>query len=161
MLVGFMGAGKSTVGRALAAQLGWGFEDLDQRIERRENSTVAEIFRNSGEAEFRRRAHAALKEMLGELDTGSGKIIALGGGAFVHEPNALLIETLKIPTVFLDAAVDELWRRCMRQAAASGMERPLLEESEGFRELYKKRRSYYLKASFIHDTGGKMVEQIA
>jgi len=155
-----MGAGKSSVGRSLAAQLGWSFEDLDQRIERREGSTVVEIFRNSGEAEFRRSEHEALKEMLEELNKSSGKIIALGGGAFVHESNALLVESLKIPTVFLDAAVDELWRRCMRQSAESGAGRPLLKGLEGFRELYKKRRPYYLKASLIHDTGGKIVEQI-
>ena len=161
MLVGFMGAGKSSVGRALAAQLGWSFEDLDQRIERREDRTVAEVFRDSGEAEFRRSEHEALKELLEEWNAASGKVIALGGGAFVHESNALLIESLKIPTVFLDAAVDELWRRCTRQSAESGTERPLLKESEGFRELYEKRRPYYLKASLIHDTGGKIVEQIA
>ncbi|MGA8274233.1 MAG: shikimate kinase [Candidatus Sulfotelmatobacter sp.] len=161
MLVGFMGAGKSSVGRALAEQMGWSFEDLDQRIERREKTTIAEIFRSSGEAEFRRSEHEALKEMLEELDSGSGKVIALGGGAFVHESNARLIESLKIPTVFLDANVQELWRRCMRQSAETGMERPLLKESEGFRALYEKRRPYYLKASLIHDTGGKMIEQIA
>ena len=57
MLVGFMGAGKTTVGRMLGAQLGWRFEDLDDRIERRERRTVTEIFRDSGESSFRRAEH--------------------------------------------------------------------------------------------------------
>ena len=60
-LVGFMGAGKSSVGRALGQRLNWIFEDLDDRIQAREGRTVAEIFRDSGESEFRRAEHAALR----------------------------------------------------------------------------------------------------
>src|SRR5262249_6652771 len=56
-LVGFMGAGKTTVGQALALQLGWPFEDLDDRIQAREKRTIEQIFRESGEAEFRRAEH--------------------------------------------------------------------------------------------------------
>jgi len=59
-LVGFMGAGKSSVGRALGQRLNWVFEDLDDRIEAREGRCVVEIFRDSGESEFRRAEHAAL-----------------------------------------------------------------------------------------------------
>ncbi len=61
-----MGAGKSSVGRALGQQLNWLFEDLDDRIQAREGRTVAEIFRDSGEAEFRRAEHAALQHVLQE-----------------------------------------------------------------------------------------------
>ncbi len=161
MLVGFMGAGKSSVGRVLAGQLGWSFEDLDQRIERHRGKTIAEIFRNSGEAEFRRTEHEALKELLQELSGGSEAVIALGGGAFIHESNAMLIEALKIPTVFLDAGVDELWRRCTQEPAQLGHERPLLTESQDFRDLYEKRRPYYLRASLRHETSGKAVAEIA
>ena len=64
ILIGFMGAGKSSVGRALGEKLGWAFEDLDERIERRERRKVHEIFRHSGEDEFRRAEHVALKELL-------------------------------------------------------------------------------------------------
>ena len=59
-----MGAGKSSVGRALGQRLNWIFEDLDDRIEARERRTVAEIFRDSGELEFRRAEHAALQQVL-------------------------------------------------------------------------------------------------
>ena len=61
ILVGFMGAGKSCVGRALATTLGWGFEDLDERIEKNTGRRIADIFRESGEDEFRRLEHAALE----------------------------------------------------------------------------------------------------
>src|SRR6516225_5616417 len=70
VLVGFMGAGKTSVGQALSAQLGWRFEDLDDRVEAREGRTVPEIFRDSGEAEFRRAEHAALRELLAESKNG-------------------------------------------------------------------------------------------
>ena len=86
-----MGAGKSSVGQAMGKLLGWAFEDLDERIESREGRAVAEIFRDSGESAFRRAEHAALKELLKELRSGTEKVVALGGGAFVPERNAALI----------------------------------------------------------------------
>jgi len=155
-----MGAGKSSVGRALAKQLAWTFEDLDERIERRERRKVPEIFHDSGEAAFRRAEHAALKELLGELWTGVERIVALGGGTFVQEENARLIEASGVPTVFLDAGAEELWRRCQRQAGEQGIERPLLGSRESFRELHESRRPHYLKASFRQETGGKTVAEI-
>jgi shikimate kinase len=161
VLIGFMGAGKSSVGRALGKRLGWAFEDLDDRIERREGRKVHEIFRDSGELEFRRAEHAALKELLSELQSGAGKIVALGGGAFVQKHNARLIKAGGVATMFLDAGVDELWRRCQEQAERQGINRPLLGSRESFRELYEARRPHYLKASRRQETGGKTVERIA
>ena len=166
VLIGFMGAGKSSVGRALSEQLGWTFEDLDERIEQRERRKVAEIFREFGESGFRRAEYAALKEILSELRAGveriiAGKIVALGGGAFVQKRNARLIEAGGVPTVFLDAGVEELWQRCRQQAERQGVERPLLGSQKSFGELYEVRRPHYLKASFRQETGGKTVERIA
>ena len=161
VLIGFMGAGKSTVGRALGAQLGWVFEDLDERIERRERRKVAEIFRDSGEAAFRRVERAALRELLNEFRAGVEKVVALGGGAFAQRPNARMIEGSGVPTVFLDAEVDVLWQRCKQQAEQDGVERPLLGSRETFRELYETRRKHYLKASFQQQTDGKAIEKIA
>jgi shikimate kinase len=160
-LIGFMGAGKSSVGRALADQLGWTFEDLDDRIERRERRKVPQIFRESGESEFRRAEHAALRELSQEVSEGAERIVALGGGAFVQKRNARLVEAGGVPTVFLDADVEELWRRCKQQAEQQGMERPLLGSLGGFRDLYETRKPHYLKASFRQETGGKTVERIA
>jgi shikimate kinase len=156
-----MGAGKTSVGRALGEQLGCVFEDLDERIERREKRKVPEIFRNGGESGFRLAEHAALEELLSDLRAGARQIVALGGGAFAQKRNARLIEAAGIPTVFLDAGVEELWRRCQQQAEGRGTERPLLGSADSFRELYETRRPHYLKASFRQDTGGKTVEQIA
>ncbi len=159
-LVGFMGAGKSSVGRILAQRLNWTFEDLDDRIERRERRTVAQIFRESGEAAFRRAEHSALQDVL-DCMAGEARIIALGGGAFVQSNNVTLLKSSGVPTVFLDAAVEELWERCCRQAGETGTERPLLQTPEQFRELYEIRRPHYAGASFTIQTGRRAVDEIA
>lgn len=158
-LVGFMGAGKTSVGRALGQRLNWIFEDLDDHIERREGRTVAAIFRDSGEQEFRRAEHAALKEALTEM--GTARIVALGGGAFVQENNAVLLKDSGVATVFLDADVDELWQRCSKQASEVGSQRPLLRDLEQFRKLHGDRRRSYAKASVRIETGNRSVDRIA
>jgi len=156
-----MGAGKSSVGRALGQRLNWVFEDLDDRIEAREGRTVAEIFRDSGESEFRRAEHAALEHVLRELRGGSARIIALGGGAFVQKENAALLKRSGVPTVFLDAPVEDLWQRCSTQARETGAERPLLRSRKQFRELHETRSRSYSKASLKIQTGSRAVEEIA
>jgi len=158
ILIGFMGAGKSSVGRALSEMLGWTFEDLDERIERREGRTAPEIFRESGESEFRRAEHEALRELFGELSGGAEKVVALGGGAFAQSHNVRLIEAANVSTVFLDADLEELWRRCREQRRT---ERPLLGSLESFRNLYEARRPHYMKALLRQETGGKTIEEIA
>jgi len=156
-----MGAGKSSVGRALGQRLNWVFEDLDDRIEARAGRTVAEIFRDSGESEFRQAEHAALQQVLRELRGGGARIVALGGGAFAQKKNAALLKSSSLPTVFLDAPVEELWQRCCVQASQSGTERPLLRSLEEFRQLYETRRSGYSGASLQIQTGSRTVETIA
>ena len=160
-LVGFMGAGKTSVGQALARHLNWAFEDLDRRIEQREHRTVPEIFRDSGEVEFRRVEHAALQDVLEELRRGAFKVVALGGGAFVQENNAALLRESGIPTVFLDAPVEELWRRCCEQTGTAEAERPLLRSIDKFRELYDTRRKAYMRASSKVQTKSRTVNEIA
>jgi shikimate kinase len=159
-LVGFMGAGKSTVGQALGRELGWFFEDLDERIERREGRMVAEIFRDSGEQAFRRAERAALREVLDELSRGVPRVVALGGGAFVETENAALLKASSVPTIFLDAPVEELWRRCCMQADEAGTQRPLLRSVEQFRELYEARRKSYSKAFLKIQTSSRPVKTI-
>ena len=156
-----MGAGKSSVGRALGQRLNWLFEDLDDRIEQREGRRVAEIFRDSGESAFRRAEHLALEQALEQLQGGVPRIIALGGGAFIQPSIAELLETSGVPTVFLDASVEELWQRCCHQAAESRTERPLLKDLDQFRRLYDSRRQSYLKASLKIQTGNRTVDAIA
>jgi len=159
-LVGFMGAGKSTVGRALGWHLDWVFEDLDDRIESRENRGVAEIFRDSGEQAFRQAERAALREVLEELSTGVPRVVALGGGAFSKKENAALLKAFSVPTIFLDAPVEELWKRCSAQADKAGKQRPLLRSWEQFRELYETRRTSYSKALLKIQTGSRPVKTI-
>lgn len=156
VLVGFMGAGKTTVGRALSQRLGWSFEDLDDRIQARERRTIADIFRESGEVEFRTAEKSALREALAEARTGSRRVLAVGGGAFVQAENASLLDNADTPTVFLDAPAQELWKRC----GADPVERPLRRQETEFRELYEARRPHYLRAMLRVETGGRNIEHI-
>jgi shikimate kinase len=185
-LVGFMGAGKTTVGRLLAIRLGWSFVDLDDRIRAREGREIAQIFRESGEAYFREVESACLRELIEKNETqGSstrrrnrgdaslgmtrfeggvslgktaeeGVVVALGGGAFVQPDNARLLREYNYPSIFLDASVEELRRRCVGE----GAERPLLRDENQFRQLYEARRGGYMTADFRVDTGGKTPEQV-
>lgn len=155
-LVGFMGAGKTTVGRELALRLGWRFEDLDQWIETRERRTIEQIFREQGEAEFRKLEYLAVREAIGSLEHGS-LVLALGGGAFIDPGVQKHLQEAKIPVVFLDAPVAELFRRCEQP----GLERPLRRNLEQFRELYQRRRPEYLKAAICIETEGKMIAEVA
>jgi shikimate kinase len=156
VLVGFMGAGKTSVGRALSERLEFRFQDLDDRVEAREGRTVADIFRDSGEAAFRRSEHAALQDLLAEAKAGAPLILALGGGAFVEPANTSLLDSLATPTVYLDASVEELWRRC----GADSVVRPLRSDESAFRKLYEVRRPKYLRAQLRVETGGREIAAI-
>lgn len=113
VLTGFMGAGKTTVGRLLAARLGWDFLDLDALIEARAGTTVPAIFSAHGEAHFRRLESQALASALGRNHI----VLGLGGGAPEVLTNRLLLEqTPGTATVFLDAPFSVLFDRCMIQA---------------------------------------------
>jgi shikimate kinase len=155
-LVGFMGAGKTSVGRILGQNLGWRFDDLDDIIQSQKSRSIEAIFRESGETEFRRAEHQALRHLLSELDA-SPRVVALGGGAFVQPENAQLIKDAGFPSVFLDAPTDELFERCQMQS----IERPLRRDKNQFQNLYEARRTYYLKAFVRIETSGKSLETIA
>lgn len=154
-LVGFMGAGKTSVGEALARQLGWRFIDLDQRIAAQAGKRIADIFRDSGESEFRRAEKDELQRVIAELDAG-GAVVALGGGAFVQPENAGLLAACAGCCVFLDAPVEELWRRAQ---AAQG-ERPLALSENHFRQLYAARRPRYMEAEYCVQTLGRTVAEV-
>jgi len=156
-LLGFMGAGKTSVGEALARRLGWHFVDLDRRIELQEGRTVAEIFSSSGEDAFRSIETAVLHELLAQLDQGQRMVVALGGGTPVREGNAALMASCGVPQVFLDAPFEVLCRRCGQAIGA----RPLFRNKEQALRLYESRRQYYLKAQLRVDTASRSVEQAA
>jgi len=156
-----MGAGKSSVGRVLARRLNWLFEDLDDLIERRERRSIAEIFRDAGEFDFRKAEHDALLQVLETLSGKPGRVVALGGGAFAQAKNAALLKRHGMQVVFLDAPLEVLWERCCKQASEMGTERPLLQSMNQFRDLYQARRKSYSRAALTVQTGARDFEEIA
>lgn len=157
VLIGFMASGKTSVGRALSRALGWTFHDLDDRIEAQEGRTVAQIFRESGEAAFRQAEEEALSTLLKELSSSSPAVIALGGGAFVQPGIRRILAEAEVPVVWLDATPEELWERCSQDV----LERPLARDLNQFRQLYEARRGHYIEAWFRVDTSGKDIARIA
>jgi shikimate kinase len=154
-LVGFMGAGKTTVGGALALTLGWRFVDLDDLIQARDGRTIQQIFEQSGEAAFRKFERQLLEEAVRIPDAG-GTVLSLGGGAFIDNTNQQLLRENKVPAVFLDAPVEELFRRC----AQPGVRRPLLSDRERFCALYEQRRPAYLQAAVCVQTAGREIGSV-
>ena len=154
-LVGFMGAGKTTVGRTLAERLGWRFEDLDDLIQAREGLTIEQIFNQRGESSFRDLEHVVLSETIAD-ENPAHLVIALGGGAFIAARNQELLRTALIPAVFLDAPVEELFRRCEQP----GVNRPLRRSPEEFRELYQRRRPAYMNAGLYIETSRKTIASV-
>jgi shikimate kinase len=141
-LVGFMGCGKSTVGRALADQLGWSFVDLDQEIEAREGTTISSLFETRGEPEFRRIESEVLRDRVKIISRGRPNIVALGGGAFLNDANIDLVMQHGVP-IWLDCPFDLLERRVARET-----HRPLAKDPVRFRSLYESRRDAYSRAEY-------------
>ena len=141
-LVGFMASGKSTVGRALAEELGWGFADLDEDIEKCEGMSVSEIFDTRGEAGFRQAETAALQERVRSVERGQPCVIALGGGAFLSEENFQMVNNNGV-SVWLDCPFSTVERRL-----AGYHHRPLARDPEKLRELFAVRRTGYERADY-------------
>lgn len=147
-LVGFMAAGKTTVGQELARRLGWDFADLDAHIESREQQTITEMFRDRGERGFRLAEAATLRHLTESLDRDT--VVALGGGTFVQPGTFELLRPWL--SVFLDTPLDELWRRTREDA----MKRPLRKDDRAeFESLYWQRRPSYTQATVTVVTSGK------
>lgn len=153
-LLGFMGSGKSTVGRKLAERLGWDFYDLDDDIEHRAGKSIAEIFSDEGETEFRRMEREALDQRVHLVQAGHAMVLALGGGACM---NPACLERLKNNgvTVFLDCDFETLSERVAQFA-----HRPLAKDPERFRKLYEERRPLYLQAEHTVDSGNCGEEEV-
>jgi shikimate kinase len=156
-----MGAGKTTVGKALARRLRWTFQDLDQIIEQAQGKSVAAIFAEAGEEQFRRLESAALSELLARAETGDAggepQIVALGGGAFARDANRDAIDHAGAVTILLGASLEELQRRCRQDPAV----RPLALDEARFAQLFRERQAAYSRAQFQIDTMNKAVEEVA
>ncbi|HEX4047149.1 MAG TPA: shikimate kinase [Elusimicrobiota bacterium] len=154
-LTGFMGTGKSVVGKALAKRLGRTFVDLDAVIERKAGCSVAELFSKRGEKEFRRLERAALKKTAKKEKI----VVALGGGALLDKNNWALVEKNGI-LVKLSCSRRELVRRLR----ASRLSRPLLSGGsldDRVRNLLRERRGAHGKASIAVSTTGRSADSAA
>jgi shikimate kinase len=141
-ITGFMGSGKTTVGRLVADRLGWSFVDLDSDIEEREHERVMDIFEKRGEAEFRRIETDAIKRWLRKIECGMPTVIALGGGAFVQPVNYEILGNNGI-SIWLDCSLEVV------ESRITGVDdRPLARDKEAFRKLFAERRALYGRADF-------------
>jgi shikimate kinase len=141
-LVGFMGSGKSTVGRLLADELGWEFTDLDDEIEVAAGSSIARIFEDQGEDEFRRREHDALAREVRRVQLGRPAVISLGGGAFPREENYKLVADNGV-SVWLDCPLALILRRIEGHG-----HRPLARDPDRFASLFHERQGAYARADY-------------
>jgi shikimate kinase len=154
VLVGFMGAGKSTVGALLARQLQWRFLDADSVLEDRAGVSIAEIFSRHGEAEFRARETGIIRELLHE----NHLVLAVGGGAV--ETAAIRDALLQSPEtciVFLQAPLEIMIARCEEQPGAAL--RPVLIDRERLRSRFELRLPHYQTAHLVIETASLTPEE--
>ena len=158
-LIGSRGTGKSTVGRVLAARLGWGFVDADERIEADAGRTIADIFATEGEAGFRDRESATLAE-LARL---SQHVVATGGGVVLRPGNREQLRAAGF-VAWLTASPEAAWERIQADATTAAR-RPNLTARGGLDEvaaLIADREPLYREAAdFIAPTDGRSPEAVA
>jgi shikimate kinase len=164
-LTGFMGSGKSTVGRLLASRLAWHFIDLDSEIEQHTGLQISQIFEQKGELVFRDIEHKCLTRVLGWASEQNARmVLALGGGTFTQPRNADLIRNFDSPprpgavVIWLDCPMESLLQRCVLM-----QDRPLFRDEASFCKLYEERLPFYRQADYrIENTGQllRVVEQV-
>jgi shikimate kinase len=160
-LVGYMGSGKSTLGKVLAQNLNCPFIDLDAWIEDQEGVSVAQLFKEKGELYFRKQEHHHLKKL---LEDPAPKVVALGGGTPCYYNNMeLLQKASNVKTVYLNASVSFLAKRLLPEK----QQRPLiqhLDSESALREFIGKhlfeRLPFYQKASQSLMIEGKTVADL-
>jgi shikimate kinase len=153
-LIGFMGAGKTSVGKILAEKLQLEFCDLDELIEAECGKTISSIFSDHGEAFFRELESKTLRS----VSQNGGQIVATGGGVVLRQSNWKIMKEEGI-TIYLKASPDVLWNRIKNDTS-----RPLLQVEKPFekvRELLSLRMPLYEKADIVIETENKSPENIA
>ncbi|HKG23545.1 MAG TPA: shikimate kinase [Blastocatellia bacterium] len=150
-LTGFMGSGKTTVGRLLAHLAGYDFLDLDDLIVMRAGKSIDDIFVESGEDEFRRLERAAVASLRSLART----VVALGGGTYTFASNREQIRLIG-KTVWLDCPFD----LCLSRIEDDGS-RPLLRKKESLRSLFDERRNSYRLADYAFNIGGESPDEVA
>lgn len=154
VLVGFMAAGKSSVGRGLAERMGWRFIDFDAEIERRSGRSVPELFSQDGEAAFRRME----AELTSEL-AGLTRVVLAPGGGWVAQPGLLDRLGPGSLVVWLRVSAEE----AVRRSQAGPGTRPLLAGDEPLaaaRRLLEAREASYARADWTVDVEGSTVDEV-
>lgn len=158
ILIGYMGSGKSTIARLLSKSLSFGFQDLDEIIEKELNLSVATIFEQKGEVYFRKQEHEFLKKI---IQSDENLILSLGGGTPCFTNNQELLHGDNIITIYLKASVEKLYERLRNQKA----NRPLIaskseEEMKEFIAKHLFERSYYYnQADYVVSTDNKSPQE--
>jgi shikimate kinase len=153
-LVGFMGCGKTSVGRLLAERLGWAFADLDQEIETSQGHTINQIFAGAGEPYFRQVERQVLEQCLHRAER-EALVVALGGGTFAQPENLAMLRANGGVSFWLDCPLEELLRRCRGMT-----HRPLFTDAARFRQLYEQRLPCYQQADFRVDADRSNPNQV-
>ncbi|MFW6020767.1 MAG: shikimate kinase AroK [Guyparkeria sp.] len=155
ILIGPMGAGKTTIGRILANRLGWAFHDSDREIEKRTGASIPLIFDIEGESGFRDREH----DMLTDLTKGHGMVLATGGGAVLREDNRKLLRENGL-VVYLYTSVERQFERTQHDT-----QRPLLQNGDRratLQRLMDERDPLYREtAHLVLETGGQTPRAMA
>ncbi len=141
-MVGFMGSGKTTVGRSLARHLGWRYADLDEDIESKAQKSIPEIFDQMGEQLFRQLENEMLQRRVHDVARGVPWVLSLGGGCFAQDRNFDLIQNHGV-SIWLDAPLEMIKARI-----AGSSHRPLARDPEKFEEIFNSRRACYEKAHY-------------
>ena len=153
VLIGLMGAGKSTIGKALANDLNYNFIDIDEEIVKSEKMSINDIFKLKSETYFRELETKTIEKFSKSDNT----VISLGGGAFENEKNrTILLNSSK--AFYLKASIDTLYERIKADNS-----RPLLkcdDPKEKLKELLKKREANYKKAHYIINAENSLEEII-
>ena len=155
-LIGFMGTGKTAVGKRLAKRLGWAFVDVDQLIEARAKMPVVKIFATRGEAVFRRLE----RRCIAQLVHGKDQVIATGGGAFLDQESRGKLRASG-PVICLAATPKVLLARLERQIATRPLLHGMGSPLSRIQELLAQRAPLYAQADLTIDTSALTAEEVA
>ncbi|HTL74113.1 MAG TPA: shikimate kinase [bacterium] len=153
-LIGFMGTGKTSVGRVVAETLGFEFLDTDELIQSRTGRTIADIFAKEGEPAFR----ALERQVVQELATRKKTVISTGGGLPTNPENLAALKSFAL-VVCLWASPEKIWERVRYQS-----HRPLLHDADPqqkIRDLLAARTPFYRQADVLVNTDQRSVREVA